>query len=295
MNNIYARAGKIVLRNFLLFIAAITLLCILLALLPDSTAGSFGERIREYLVITVTFDFGMSSFYGWPVWDVIFDRAQTTLTLIGYAIAFVVFISLPIALFDGLNKKSKLSRYIVYPIYLLSSVPVLIWATIMMIIAFIGFQTVPVYSNLEGAGFWQSLFIIFPPVLSLAIGDGMLYDTYRNIRDEIRKLMTQPWVKGLKARGRTVNGHIARGLVEPLTISLTSKLTYLISGTIIVEYIFNWQGLGLLIWETTTAHGAKDYPVIIAAVLFLIFLVIVASVIRDVVHTIFNPHISETI
>lgn len=281
------------LRNFLLFVAAITLLCILLALLPDSTAGSFGERIKEYLAITVTFDFGMSAFYGWPVWNIIFDRAQKTLLLIGYAICVVMTIALPIGLAGGLNRESKLQKAVVYPIYLLSSVPVLIWATIMMIIAFIGFETVPVFSNLEGSGFWQSVMITAPPVLALAIGDGMLYDTYRNIRDEIRKLMVQPWIKGLKARGRNVNGHIARGLVEPLTVSLSSKLTYLISGTIIVEYIFNWQGLGLLIWETTTAPGAKDYPVIIAAVLFLIFLVIAASIIRDVVHAILNPHTSE--
>ncbi len=283
------------LNNTLLFVAAVSLLCILLALLPDSTAGKFGERVREYLLITVTFDFGMSSFYGWPVWDIIFDRAHKTLLLIGYAMGVVMMIALPTGLAGGLNKESKLQQAVVYPIYLLSSIPVLIWATIMMIIAFLGFNTVPVYSNLEGAGFWHSVLIISPPVLALAIGDGMLYDTYRNIRNEIRKLMVQPWIKGLKARGRSVYGHIARGLIEPLTVSLTSKLTYLISGTIIVEYIFNWQGLGLLIWETTTAPGAKDYPVIIAAVLFLISLVIIASIIRDLVHTILNPHTREVV
>ena len=117
----------------------------------------------------------------------------------------------------------------------------------------------------------------------------MLYDTYRNIRTEVRSLLLKPWVKGLKSRGRSLYGHIIRGLVEPLTVSVSSKLTYLISGAIVVEMIFTWQGIGLLILDVLRREGTKDYPLLIAALMVIVMLVIIGSFIREFVHIKMNP------
>jgi peptide/nickel transport system permease protein len=48
----------------------------------------------------------------------------------------------------------------------------------------------------------------------------------------------------------------------------------LIAGTIVVEYVFNWRGLGFQIWSAVSVTGAKDYPFILAATMLFTGLII---------------------
>lgn len=273
-----------------MFIGSMLFLCTLLAFVPDHTAGSFFERVWEYIVITFTFNFsGLSAEYGEPIIDVITSRLIVTFKLLGGAVLLTLLFSLPFGIWGALRPKSRIHQVLVYPVYLFSSIPVLIWSMLLLVLVFLGFSMVPLYDDLHGAGLVQGILVLSPPILALAIGDGMLYDTYRNIRTEVRSLLLKPWVKGLKSRGRSLYGHIIRGLVEPLTVSVSSKLTYLISGAIVVEMIFTWQGIGLLILDVLRREGTKDYPLLIAALMVIVILVIIGSFIREFVHIKMNP------
>lgn len=286
--------GTLVLKNVLLFVSAMVILCILLSFVPDSTAGRPSSRILNYLKIAFTFDFGMSiSNAGFSVVEVVTDRSLKTLYLIAGTLVLTIFIAVPLGVLGAFKSDSKLLELIIKPFYLFSSLPVLIWGLIIWVIVLAGFNKILIYKDLESATMLESLVIVGSPIVALSIGDGMLYDVFKRIRDEINSLIHQSWIKALKSRGRKISGHVARGLVEPLTISLTSKLTYLISGAIIVEFIFDWKGLGMLIFETIMTSGQKDYPLLIASVLVIIILVVFSSIIRDLIHTWLNPHMKE--
>ena len=273
----------------MLFISSVIVLCILLALFPDNSAGTFYERVFEYMAIAFTLDFGgITPQYGEVLIDRILFSSSITFQLLFGAICTALIISVPLGIIAGLKPDGLLQKFVSYPMYLLSSVPVLIW--LMLIV--IGLNWSYIYSDLERAGFGESLLILFPPIFALAVGDGMLYETYRNVRTEVRSLILQPWIKGLKSRGRHLYGHIARGLVEPLFVTVSSKLTYLISGAIIVEAIFTWQGLGFTILDVIRSP-ARDYRLLIAAVMIVIMIVIAASILRDLISVSLNPHRKE--
>lgn len=285
--------GWLIFRNVSLFILAMSTICLLIAMIPDRSTGIYSERVTEYLWIAFTFDFGTSQQFGFPILDIVLDRGQRSLFLIGYTILFVIIVSLPLGISGGLSQKAHFEKIIIYPLYLLSAIPVLIWAILLMLIAILAFNEVPVYQDYLNATLPGKFFYASFPILALSIGDGMLYDTYRSIQAEIRNLTSEPWIKALKSRGRSIKGHVARGLVQPLVISLTSKLTYLISGTIIVEFIFDWEGIGFLIFDIIRTPGAKDYPLLIASIQFIIVLVILVSLIREVVSNQMNPHLKK--
>lgn len=284
---------QLIIRNLFLFVCSIIVLCGLLAVIPDNSAGTPFGRFKEYLALAFSFDFGLSTQYGSPVADIVANRAQKTILLIFGSMITVLIVAIPLGITTALNSKNRLQKMLLQPLYFLSSIPVLIWGTALWGLSYLGFNMVLFYEDLGDANLMEGLVIVCFPVLALSIGDGMLYDTYRTVRNEVRNLFLQPWIKGLRSRGRSIYGHIARGLIEPLAISFTSKLTYLISGAIVVEFIFNWKGLGMLIWETIRRPGAKDYPVIIAAVIVLIILVILSSFLRDLIHLLMNPHLRE--
>lgn len=285
--------GLIFLRNALLFALSMVILCMLIALIPDAAAGAYSERVLEYLQIAFTFSFGDSQMHGFPVVEIVLDRGGRSLFLIGYSILFVLLVSLPLGISTAVNNKKVFQNIIIYPLYLLSSIPVLIWAIMLMLFAVVSFNEVPIYQDYISASLTGKMFIASLPILSLSIGDGMLYDTYRTVQQEVKNLLSEPWIKALKSRGRSIKGHIARGLTEPLVVALTGKLTYLISGAIIVEFIFDWEGIGFLIFDIIKTPGAKDYQLLVASVQFVTVLVITASLIRDLVSNYMNPHLRE--
>jgi peptide/nickel transport system permease protein len=280
---------SVIVRNVLLFAGSIFLLCTLLALIPDRYAPGFTERVADYIVMAFTFDFGISIETGFPVVVEVFARVYNTFLLLFLTILFVLAVAVPTGILGALYPQNLFQRALVTIIYGLSTIPVLLWATILTLAIFLGLNQVLMLSDYESADWAGKVMIIAPPVFALSIGDGMLYDIYRTVRDQIANLQSEPWMKSLRSRGRSVKGHLSRGLVEPLVTVLSSKLTYLISGTIVVEYIFNWPGLGMLIWDAIADDSNKDYPVIIASVMILIVLVIGSNIAKETTHYLMNP------
>ena len=280
---------SVIVRNVLLFAGSIFLLCTLLALIPDRYAPGFTERVADYIVMAFTFDFGISIGTGFPVVVEVFARAYNTFILLFLTNLFVLAVAVPTGILGALYPQNLFQRALVTIIYGLSTIPVLLWATILTLAIFLGLNQVLMLSDYESADWAGKVMIIAPLVFALSIGDGMLYDIYRTVRDQIANLQSEPWMKSLRSRGRSVKGHLSRGLVEPLVTVLSSKLTYLISGTIVVEYIFNWPGLGMLIWDAIADDSNKDYPVIIASVMILIVLVIGSNIAKETTHYLMNP------
>ena len=269
------------------------MLCMLLALIPDNAAPSFWQRVYDYALIAFTFDFGYSTQFNEEIPALIFERAMNTFLLLVLSVVIALIICIPAGVIAGLSKNSKIQSLLSYPLYFLSTIPVLLWGTLFVFLMFLLLGTNLQFIDLYNADLYDTFLIISLPVLALTIGDGMLYDMYKAVRDEVVNIYSEPWIKGLKSRGRTISGHISRGLVEPLFTAVSSKLTYLISGAIVVEFIFSWEGIGLLLFDAISVPGQKDYPVIIAIVLVFILLVIVTTIIKQFLNLYLNPQLRE--
>jgi peptide/nickel transport system permease protein len=94
-------------------------------------------------------------------------------------------------------------------------------------------------------------------------------------------------MKGLRERS-VIWRHAWRNAVGPVITLLGLWLPLLVAGTVFVESIFSWPGLGSLAYE---AIGSRDYPVIMGATILVSALVILGNLVADVLHRVADPRL----
>jgi peptide/nickel transport system permease protein len=94
-------------------------------------------------------------------------------------------------------------------------------------------------------------------------------------------------LKGLK-RSVVIRRHILRNSLLPTITVIATQTGYLVGGLVVVETLFNYQGIGKLIF---TAATAKDFPMLEAGVLTIGVVYMVATLIADVLYTVLNPRL----
>jgi peptide/nickel transport system permease protein len=128
------------------------------------------------------------------------------------------------------------------------------------------------------------------PVLLYANGGIATYPRY--LRTEVLEILGQDYVrtarsKGLRERG-VVIGHVLRNALIPVVSLFGGILTLVVGGAVVVEQVFNWPGLGRLLFE---AANNKDYPVVQASVIVGSVLLLLSYILRDVAYAWVDPRI----
>jgi peptide/nickel transport system permease protein len=94
-------------------------------------------------------------------------------------------------------------------------------------------------------------------------------------------------LKGLK-RSVLIRRHILRNSLLPTITVIATQTGYLVGGLVVVETLFNYQGIGKLILSAATA---KDFPMLEAGVLTIGVVYMVATLIADILYTVLNPRL----
>lgn len=95
------------------------------------------------------------------------------------------------------------------------------------------------------------------------------------------------YLKGLSP-SRVVSRHILRNALVPTIAVIAVQVGYLVGGLVVVEVLFNYQGIGLLIYE---AARQKDLPLLTAGVLVVGIVYLVVTLIADILYAVLNPRI----
>jgi peptide/nickel transport system permease protein len=94
-------------------------------------------------------------------------------------------------------------------------------------------------------------------------------------------------LKGLK-RSVVIRRHVLRNALLPTITVIATQTGYLVGGLVVVETLFNYQGIGKLIF---TAATGKDFPMLEAGVLTIGVVYMVATLIADILYTVLNPRL----
>jgi peptide/nickel transport system permease protein len=131
------------------------------------------------------------------------------------------------------------------------------------------------------------------PVLTLSLAGIANYTRY--LRTEVLDVLAQDYVRTARAKGlheRTVSlGHVLRNALLPVITALGGILATLVSGSLVVEQVFAWPGMGRLTFE---AARAKDYPVIMGVVVLTSALLLVSYLIRDLLYGVADPRVGRS-
>jgi len=275
----------------LVFAGAGVVMALALSFVPDRSIDlSTFERFRTYLYTLLSFDYGASERYSVPFSVLLWDRGLNSLMLIGGAIFILGAAGVSLGVGAAFRPESYGLKVGVGVAHVLSAVPVLVWAFLLLIVSGAGFGVYPNFSVLESAAEWEKIFFYGVPILSLGLGDGMLSDIIRNVRNETQRELGKPHVRALQARNVPVLGHVWRGIVSQVFSTITNKISYLVSGTIVVEVIFDIRGLAWLIYRSV-AETPKEYSLVLAATMLFVGIVVVLDVIGETISVMTDPRL----
>ena len=99
--------------------------------------------------------------------------------------------------------------------------------------------------------------------------------------------VTTARAKGVPYWGVVIK-HAFRNSLIPLTTVLAVQIPALLAGTVVIEFVFSWPGMGRMVIEGITS---RDYPVILAVVMITAVLVLVFNFIADMTAAILDPRI----
>jgi len=279
---------KEVLYTFLLIIGVTTLLFLLFYLMPGTPSYiKFG--INEYLGLLkrlLTLNFGISIISGRNINTIVFPAFKNTLILTVGSMFVSLLIAIPIGIFSAFKRFKSYSWPLSVFSYIISSIPVfyLGYVTIYIVSRHTGF--LPVYYS-HGIERGRPILTYMLPIFVLGFGNDSISEIVRLITNELGRVMSTDYVVSSKGRGESVlKSSIREGVVIPIISIIFSKIPFLIGGAVIVEYIFNWPGMGRLAFQSTLD---RDMPVLIVIAFLSAIFVRVGMILKEIILYYYNP------
>jgi peptide/nickel transport system permease protein len=255
------------------------------------------EQLVVYVKNVVTFDLGFSYRQQRPVNDLLAERLPATLLLTGAAfllslvagVALGVFASMLVGRWsDSLITVFALFFYAT-PIFWVGLMGILLVSVTLGWLPSFGMYTVG--ADLSGPAFALDVSRhLVLPALTLALFHMAVYA--RMTRASMLEMKDQDFVRTARAKGlpenRIVRVHVLRNAVLPVITIAGVKAGYLIGGSIVVETVFAWPGIGRLAFESVLQ---RDYNVLLGVFFLTSFMVIAFNLITDVLYSLIDPRI----
>ena len=220
------------------------------------------------------------------------ERLARSIYLSGISLLIAILIALPLGIFQAVKRNSLGDNIATSLAFILYSMPVFFLGLILIQVFALSF---PIF-NFEASqstnvfvvmGDWHSMFL---PVLTLVLLTVANFSRY--MRSSSIDVLAQDYIKVARAKGlpeRLVRSrHLVRNASLPMITLIGLFLPALLAGNLIVETLFNYQGLGLLFYNSL---GKEDYPVMLAYTLLGAVFVLLGNLVADIALTVADPRI----
>ena len=240
-------------------------------------------------------DFGKSYTMKMPVAKVIGERAKNTFWLSLLSLVLMYAIAIPLGIKAGRSAGSKADQAINLYNFLTLSIPGFVMYLVTLLIFGYRLKWFPtggsVAVGVQGASYVLSrLYHMLLPALSYALI--ATTGTVQYLRNEIIDAKTQDYVRTARAKGvptkKVYTHHIFRNSLLPIAAFLGFQITGLLGGSVMIETVFAYPGMGKLFIESITS---RDYSVITTLVLLYGLLTLMGSLLSDIIMTIVDPRI----
>lgn len=147
-------------------------------------------------------------------------------------------------------------------------------------------------NSIGGGSFADTLSHLLLP--AVAAGMTTLGIMTRMVRSTVYDLLNQDFVTTLRAKGvkpSTVLLHVLKNSTPTILTVTGLQFGYLLGGSVLVETVFSWPGVGQLIYQ---AISQRDFPVIQAGVLVVALLFVCLNLIVDLIHGVIDPRVRHT-
>ena len=236
-------------------------------------------------------DLGRSYQYEAPVSSFVVPALQHSLKLASVAFVIVV----PLAVIGGivaaLNRGRTIDRIITTIGSALATVPEFVSGVVLIVVFGIELRVLPVSANAPpGSGFAAQLRYLFLPAIPLVL---VLFGYIARVtRASAIEALDSDYVRTATLKGLprrvVILRHVLRNSMLPTITVVATQTGYLIGGLVVTETLFNYPGLGRLIYN---AANQKDFPMLEAGVLVIGITYLAATLLADLAATWLNPRV----
>ena len=226
-----------------------------------------------------------------PVSDVLGDALVNSLKLAILAFIIVVPLSILGGVYAALNEGSKRDRFISLGGLSATAVPDFVWAVLLILVFSLLLGIFPATATAPpGSNFFDQVYYLILPACCLVF---VLFGYIaRMARAGTTEALDADYtrtaiIKGLPRR-TVVRGHVLRNSLLPTIAVVATQAGYLLGGLLVIETIFNYQGIGQALYRAATQ---KDFPLLETGVLVVGVVYLVATLIADIAYSVLNPRV----
>ena len=257
------------------------------------------NRYVDFVNDLLHFNLGKSWYYtqageGIPIAQIIKERAVYTVVLNVLSFFFSLLLATAIGVVSATRQNSFWDRSLTVAMLLGYSMPLFWLAKLLMLLSFQLFNFTGV-ANKEA--FKKPLFLnpnfykyLILPTLALTLG-GLVFMA-RLVRSQLLEILRQDYITTAKAKGldnrAVIYKHAFRNGLLPIVTIIGNSLPGLLAGSVMIEAVFGWPGLGTVFLE-----GAlfRDYPMMMATNTIFPLLFLVARLLTDITYVFIDPRI----
>jgi peptide/nickel transport system permease protein len=267
------------------------------ALVGDKAQGVSIEHIRKqygldqplyiqylkYMGRLLQGDLGNSFYFRRPVSEALFEKFPATALLAVSIIVVAVLVGIPMGTIAALKHETLVDRgFMIFQLLTISLPTFFLGLLFIYFFAFkLGWLPVGGYGNFSH---------LILPTLSVALPWSAWYAIFlrSNLLDVIgTDYIRTAYAKGLSQR-LVVLRHMLRNAIPPVLTMVGLDLATLLGGIALVEYIFNWPGIG---WQALRAAQHLDVPLVMGSVLFAALLIGLGNLVVDLLYAWLNPRV----
>ncbi|MGH9979593.1 MAG: ABC transporter permease [Nitrososphaeraceae archaeon] len=258
------------------------------------------EQLFLYISNVFHGELGISYYFREPVISIIMERIPATALLMGtqFIISFLVGVGLAVLVY-GMKRLSvkdyvgQIFSMLAYstPTFWLGFILILLFSIQMKLLPASGITTPGEdFTGLESMTDVTRHLLL--PAITLSLTGIAIY--FGLMKTSLKESLGQDYItlarsKGLDER-RILFGHALRNSLLPVVSITGMNVGVLLSGTILVETVFAWPGLGKLVYD---AFLARDLPIIMGVFIVLSISVIIANLVTDIIYGIIDPRIRQ--
>ena len=255
-------------------------------------------RFWSWFKSIISGDWGTSMIYRRPVLEVIGQKFMSSIWLMGISWILSGIIGFILGIIAGIKEGKLIDKIIRGYCYIIMSTPTF-WLGILFIILFsvkLGWfpvaLSVPIGVLSENVGFAERMQHIILPALTLSIIS--ISSICMNTRQKVIEIMESDYILFAKARGESqisiIFNHVLKNVSLPAITLQFLSFSELFGGTIFVEQVFSYPGLG----QATVSAGLKgDLPLLMGIAIISLVFVYSGNIIADLLYRVIDPRIKE--
>ena len=235
------------------------------------------------LKMIFTADFGNSFRFKTPAMPLVIERLPATIELAFFSILVSIIIAIPAGVLSAIYQNSLLD-YIVTILSTIGRAMPNFWIGIMLILLFsVFYQVLPVSGRLEATS------IILP---SITLGTSIATTLARILRSSMLEVIRKEYVVTAYSKGlskfKVIKNHILRNSLIAVTTVFGLQFAWILGGSVIVEEVFAWPGMGKLIIDSIQS---LDRPIIVAYLMIIVLVFVIINLVVDVLYSILDPRV----